>query len=222
MRMNYQHIKLLVFDWDGTLADSTSAIVEAMQSAIFELSYSNRSEEDIRNIIGLGLLEAVTTLYPELSDQECTVLADKYRHCYISANRGKTRLFPGTREILETLKTLGYQLAIATGKSRKGLNNSLLDTGLESFFHNTRCADEVCSKPHPQMLLEIMEEIYVKPEQTLMIGDSEYDLQMAANASVRSVAVSYGTQNRERLLKYRPEICLDSMGELIPWLSNGR
>ena len=212
-------IKLLVFDWDGTLADSASVIVNAMQAAIAELLFEPRSDQDIRNVIGLGLIEAVGVLYPELDNADLESLAGNYRTKYVLFNKDKTRLFPKTRETLENLREQKYQLAIATGKSRKGLNNSLRETGVEKFFHISRCADETFSKPHPQMLLDIMENQVVGPENTLMIGDSEYDLQMAANAEVKSIAVSYGTQSRERLLEYKPETCLDHINDLVKWLS---
>lgn len=217
--MENNHIKLLVFDWDGTLADSASAIVDAMQSAIRELSLDSRSDQDIRNIIGLGLMEAVNVLFPELNVSDLESLANKYRHQYVLSNQGKTRLFPRTQETLQELKNLDYQMAIATGKSRKGLDNSLRDTGIGDYFHFTRCADETFSKPHPQMLLDIMDNFAIEPGNAVMIGDSEYDMQMATSAGVRSIAVSYGSQNRERLLEYKPDACLDCISELVHWLS---
>lgn len=215
-------IKLLVFDWDGTLADSAQAIVAAMQSAIREMSLEPRSDQEIRNIIGLGLLEAVHMLFPDLNTSDLEKLANTYRNCYVLSNKGKTRLFPQTRETLEQLKNKDYQMAIATGKSRKGLDNSLKDTGIGDFFHFTRCADETFSKPHPQMLLDIMDNLVIAPESVLMIGDSEYDLQMATGAGVKSIAVCYGTQSKERLLEYNPEVCLDRISDLVQWLSGYR
>ena len=212
-------INLLVFDWDGTLADSTTAIVNAMQAAIHECGVEERSADNIRSIIGLGLLEAVAVLYPDLHHADQEILAQTYRVRYAAANRGRTALFPGVRNTLFHLKKFEYQLAIATGKSRKGLNTSLRETNVGEFFQISRCADETISKPHPQMLLDIMEELDVKPGQTVMIGDSEYDLQMANNAGVRSVAVTYGSQGRDRLLKYNPVICLDNITDLPDWLA---
>lgn len=211
-------IKLLVFDWDGTLADSTTSIVNAMQAAIDDCGTELRSDEDIKNIIGLGLLQAVAVLYPELNPVAQENLAHKYRLHYSLANQGGTILFPGVNNTLEHLKTLDYKLAIATGKSRKGLNNSLKEASVEEFFHFSRCADEATSKPHPQMLLEIMDELDAKPGQTVMIGDSEYDLQMANNAGVSPIAVTYGSQSREHLLKYNPVVCLNKITDLVGWL----
>ena len=217
--MATRSIKLLVFDWDGTLADSTAAIVKAMQAAIGECGVESRSDDNIRDIIGLGLLQAVAALYPDMEVAAQEDIAQKYRMHYSLANQGMTMLFPGVNNTLDHLKTMEYQLAIATGKSRKGLNNSLKQAGVEEFFHFSRCADETFSKPHPQMLLEIMDELDAKPGQTVMIGDSEYDLQMANNAGVRPVAVTYGSQSREHLLKYNPVACLNKITDLVGWLA---
>lgn len=211
-------IKLLVFDWDGTLANSTASIVSAMQAAIDECGFEPRSDENIKDIIGLGLLQAAAELYPDLNPEHREKLAHKYRLYYSLANQGRTILFPGVQNTLDHLKTLDYQLAIATGKSRKGLNNSLKDSGVEEFFHFSRCADETFSKPHPQMLMEIMDELDVTPGQTVMIGDSQYDLQMANNAGVKPIAVTYGSQSRDHLLKYNPVVCLNKITDLVGWL----
>lgn len=212
-------IKLLVFDWDGTLADSELFIINAMQAAIEQHNFDIRSSNEIRNIIGLGLIEAAAVLFPELEQSDYQLLTDSYREHYSASAKGKTVLFPDVIETLHTLQNLDYKLAIATGKSRKGLDNSLRETGIEDFFHMTRCADETFSKPHPKMLLDIMEQLLVEPENTLMIGDSEYDLLMAKNANVAPVAVSYGTQTRERLLGHNPLICLDRLDQLPEWLA---
>jgi len=212
-------IKLLVFDWDGTLADSEWLIVYALQEAIKQHNLDMRTREDIRNIIGLGLMEAAAVLFPDLSPPDHKILADSYRHHYSAYAKGKTALFPDVIETLNNLQEMDYKMAIATGKSRKGLDNSLRECGVEDFFHFTRCADETYSKPHPQMLLDIMNHLFIAAENTMMIGDSEYDLQMASNAKVASVAVSYGTQNRERLLKFGPVTCLEKLSELPVWLT---
>lgn len=218
--MHNKSIKLLVFDWDGTLADSTTSIVTAMQATIVESGMEPRGNNEIMNIIGLGLQEAVSALYPELNSADREDLAQKYRLNYSRANSGKTRLFPGVVTTLKHLNKLDYHMAIATGKSRKGLDNSLSETGVAEYFLFSRCADETVSKPHPQMLMDIMDELDVKPEQTVMIGDSEYDLQMAHSAGVRPVAATYGSQAREHLLKYSPIVCLDEITELVGWLIN--
>ncbi len=215
--MSKKEIKLLVFDWDGTLAGSELMIVDAMQEAIKQHNLYVRTREDIRNIIGLGLMEAAAVLFPDLSQTDHKLLADSYRQHYFVSAKGKTTLFPDVIETLNNLQEKDYKMAIATGKSRKGLDNSLRDTGIEDFFHFTRCADETFSKPHPRMLFDIMEQLFISPENTIMIGDSEYDLQMARNAKVAPVAVSYGTQTRERLLEHGPVTCLERLSELPGW-----
>lgn len=218
--MKTNRIKLLVFDWDGTLADSEHFIVAAMQAAITEQRLAPRSPDEIRSIIGLGLMEAVAVLFPGVSEIELQLLTDSYRQYYSANARGKTTLFPEVIETLSRLQQQDYKLAIATGKSRKGLDNSLRETGIGDFFQVTRCADETFSKPNPQMLIDIMNELVVTPENTLMIGDSEFDLLMAKNANVAPVAVTYGTQTREQLLKHAPLACLDRLDELPVWLED--
>ena len=201
--MKKNGIKLLVFDWDGTLADSTTLIVAAMQAAISQLQYQARSDAQIRDIIGLGLVEAAQSLFPGLERDGHELIANGYRLHY--AQRAlETSLFQEVPDTLSALQARGYRMAIATGKSRRGLESSLRQTGLEGFFHATRCADETCSKPHPQMLHEILDEMDLRPDHAVMIGDSEYDMEMALNAGVSPIAVSYGVHERTRLLKYKP------------------
>ncbi len=219
--MRRLEINLLVFDWDGTLADTAACIVTAMQTAITACGYPARDDRAIRDVIGLGLEEASHTLYPELGVAERLTLTETYRRIYVRQNRGKTNLFSGVDRLLDNLNQLDYLLAIATGKSRKGLEHSLQETGLVGLFHASRCADETLSKPHPMMLREIMDELSVEPENTLMIGDSQHDLQMAGNAGVQALAVSYGTQSKADLLKYDPLACLDSPEGILDWLVNG-
>ena len=217
--MSENRLKLLIFDWDGTLADSEFLIVNAMQSAIRELGMDRRNDGQIRNIIGLGLTEAATVLYPDLKAGDYVSLADSYRRNYSATAKGKTILFSDVREALNILQKQDYKMAIATGKSRRGLDNSLQETGIGDFFNITRCGDEAFSKPHPQMLFDIMDTLDIEPGNTLMIGDSEYDLQMATSAGVVSIAVSYGTQSKERLLLHNPVFCLDRLSQLVEWLS---
>lgn len=218
--MKRNKYQLLVFDWDGTLADSTGSIIAAMQSAITALAMEARSDQEIRDIIGLSLADAGRALYPDISTEQNEILVNQYRMQYVQSNKGKTRLFAGARETLEKLRSNNIHLAVATGKSRKGLEHSLQDTGLERIFDYTRCADESFSKPHPQMLLDIMEKLVIEQENTLMIGDSEYDMQMAVNAGVKAVAAGYGSQSPDRLLEYNPVACLKNINELWQWLSN--
>jgi phosphoglycolate phosphatase len=216
--MGNNTIKCLIFDWDGTLADSTAAIVACMQAAIEQNGLPARSGQEIRDIIGLGLVEAVICLYPDTPGINHERLADSYRQYYRTHYRGKTSLYPQVIQVLEKLHERDYFLAIATGKSRRGLDSSLEETGTRHFFHMSRCADETFSKPHPQMLHDILSVLDVPPENTLMIGDSSYDIEMARAAGCHPVAVSYGSQERQRLLEYNPLVCLETLEELIPWL----
>lgn len=213
-----EKVRLIVFDWDGTLMDSETQIVHAMSAAIEELGLEKRSIDQCRNIIGLGLKEAVDALYPGRDSVFRQQFVECYRHHWFS-NTETSELFPGARETLHLLRESGFALAVATGKGRAGLEKVLFETGLETVFSATRCADETQSKPHPQMLLEILQELRIEPHQALMVGDTEYDLLMAMEASVAPIAVSYGVHERERLSEHQPLACLDSISELLDWLA---
>lgn len=212
--------QLLVFDWDGTLSDSLSQIVETLQNMIAVLQLEQRSDEELRNIIGLGLDEGMSLLYPDLTASQRIELTQSYQHHYraMSTQTGP-RLYAGIRETIQLLHRQGYFLAVATGKSRRGLDRALEETDLKRYFHATCCADEAFSKPHPQMLEEIMDELTISPRQTLMIGDSEYDLLMATNAGVNAAAVNYGAHDAQRLLEFKPLKCFDNLEDLPEWLS---
>lgn len=213
---------MLVFDWDGTLMDSEGRIVSSALAAFAELGLAPRSPEAVRNIIGLGLPEAMQALYPDLAAQGYAALIERYRHHFLVADPTPMPLFPGVPDTLARLREEGYLLAVATGKSRRGLDRALAESGVGGLFAATRCADETRSKPHPQMLLEVMSEVGIGPGQTVMIGDSEYDLQMAISAAVAAVGVGYGVHGCERLLDYRPLACLSRIEELLPWLLTQR
>jgi phosphoglycolate phosphatase len=213
--------ELLVFDWDGTLMDSEAHIVACVEAAVRDLNLPVPSQDAIRNIIGLGLLEAVNTLFPGHKAGLHQEIANRYRVHFFKDSESPSQLFEGAREVLSKLSQQGYLLAVATGKGRKGLDYALESTGLAEFFHLTRCADETFSKPHPEMLNQILEQAGVEPEQALMIGDTEYDLEMAVNAGMPSLGVTYGTHGLERLLKHRPLACVDRVTEIPTWLSSG-
>jgi len=213
-----EKIRLIIFDWDGTLMDSETQIVHAMSAAIDEMGLQKRSIDQCRNIIGLGLKEAIDALYPGRDEAFRQQFVECYRHHWFS-NAQTSELFPGARETLHLLKESGFVLAVATGKGRAGLDKVLLATELEAVFSATRCSDEARSKPHPQMLLEILQELDIEPCQALMVGDTEYDLSMAMGAGVAPIAVSYGVHERERLLEYQPLTCLDNISELVDWLA---
>jgi len=212
--------KLFVFDWDGTLMDSQAHIVASFQSSIRDLALPPKDDNEIKNIIGLGMKEAINALFPQGDDSFHVLLMERYRYHYLIDSQSRSELYPGAHEALEKLTQLGHLLAVATGKGKTGLKRVLKETGLGPFFHSTRCADETSSKPHPQMLLEIMEELDMQPDETLMIGDTEYDLEMASNAGVASLAVSTGVHERERLLSHNPVACIAHIGEMLGWLQD--
>jgi len=211
---------LLVFDWDGTLIDSKVQIVNCMQATIAALELEVRSDKQISDIIGLGLEEAIRRLYPNIESTKITLIVQAYREHYLTKDKTPSLLFEGTEDVLKTLKESGYELAVATGKSRRGLDKGLIDTGTTDYFPITRCADETRSKPHPQMLEEILVDLNTKPSDVLMIGDSEYDLQLANNCKVDALAVSYGVHGLIRLLKQDPVGFIDDIKQLPQWLAD--
>ena len=212
--------QLIVFDWDGTLMDSEARIVDCLRAAIADLDLAHRTDDQLRNIIGLGLQEALRTLYPELENQEHARLVAQYREHFLGNQKAASPLFDGARELIEELYRQDYLLAVATGKGRVGLDKVLDETELRDFFHYTRCADESFSKPHPQMMLDILDWLGIEANQALMVGDTEYDLQMAHNAGANCVAVSYGVHEKPRLLACKPLACVDNMHQLRNWLLN--
>lgn len=212
-----ERFHLLVFDWDGTLTDSADHIVASMQAACDDFGLRLLNPAEVKYIIGLGFREALAHLLPELSPDDYPQMVERYRHHFLS-QRASIPVFPGVNETLHDLHQAGFLLAVATGKSRKGLNRDLQETGLGRYFHASRCADECISKPHPGMLLELIEEMGVSAEKTLMIGDTTHDLQMAKNAGVASLAVSYGAHPKQSLIELSPFACLDDIRELLPWL----
>jgi phosphoglycolate phosphatase len=208
---------LIVFDWDGTLLDSAGAIVRAIQAATLDLGLPVPDEQRARHVIGLGLADALQHAVPELRPEHYQAMVDRYRFHYLSGDH-ELSLFAGVPEMLQTLQAAGHALAVATGKSRLGLERALDHSGLRSLFQATRCADECHSKPHPQMLEELMLEFAVAPEATLMIGDTSHDLLMASNAGVAALGVTYGAHTHEHLLDHQPLACLHSIEELGDWL----
>ncbi len=210
-----KHYSLLVFDWDGTLMDSAPRIVNSFHTAINELQLPSRTDQAISHVIGLGLTEAILVLYPDEPLKRRNALMEAYRHHFLNISTLSTPLFDGVEETLHTLQAQGYQLAVATGKSRRGLDRSLQQSGLGELFLLTRTAEETRSKPDPLMLQEIMQQLQHAPADTLMIGDSEYDLGMAVNAGVDSIAVSYGVHDCKRLLQHHPITCIHHFNELL-------
>lgn len=212
-----RHYRLVVFDWDGTLLDSAGAIVACMQAAAIDLGMIPPDEKTARQVIGLGLHDALSQAMPGVPADEYQRVAERYRHHYLAQDH-ELFLFAGAHELVEELSEAGCLLGVATGKSRLGLNRALDASGLKGFFHATRCADECSSKPAPDMLLEIMDELGAAPKQTLMIGDTTHDLRMAKNAGVGALAVSYGAHPREALEAEQPLGLFDEFPELAAWL----
>lgn len=210
--------ELIVFDWDGTLIDSEARIVTCMQCAARDTGVPEPTQEAARDIIGLGMKEAVERLFPTLDGREVESLIDAYRVHWLGNQIAEARIFNGARELLEELHNAGHLLAVATGKSRRGLDKALDESGLGTFFHATRCADETFSKPHPRMLEEILTDLDASPADTLVIGDTEYDMQMAGSARVDAVGVTHGVHSAERLLAQGALRCFDDLQELSGWL----
>jgi len=209
---------LLVFDWDGTLIDSAPTIVACIQSACRDLGLPVPDEARASHVIGLGLHDALAHAVPGLPASEYGRVAERYRHHFL-ARDPHMALFAGTREMLDALRVRGHLLAIATGKSRAGLSRALQSTGLAPLFSASRCADQCASKPAPDMLRELMEELDVAPARSLMIGDTVHDLRMAANAGVAAVAVCHGAHSRDDLAAQRPLRCVQDTRELTTWLA---
>jgi phosphoglycolate phosphatase len=216
--MEQKRFDLLVFDWDGTLMDSAARIVASLRASIADLNWEPRESAALKNIIGLGLQEAIRALYPQVDANGYAGFVERYRYHFLVANTTPSELFPGAADTVRDLDRRGYLLAVATGKGRQGLNRVLEETGLRGVFRATRCADETASKPHPQMLRELMAELDASPARTLMIGDTEYDLEMARNAGTASLAVRYGVHEPERLARHGPVHQIDDISELISWL----
>ena len=211
-------LKVVVFDWDGTLMDSEARILNCLRAAIGDLRLEHRDDAALRNIIGLGLREAIDTLFPGADAGLHGALTERYRHHYLTADPTPTPMFPGAVELLRELAAGDALLAVATGKGRRGLDQALSQSGVAELFAYTRCSDEAPSKPHPQMLLDIMSRLGAEQHETLMIGDSEYDILMAKNAGTHALAVGYGVHDKARLLQHAPLGCVESIADLRAWL----
>ncbi len=216
MNHNYQ---LIIFDWDGTLMDSTGHIVHCMRQAIDDLNFEPLDDNAIRHIIGLGLDEAVHALYPNLALKQRQTLTEQYLAVWRQAPHDPT-LFEYALPLLETLATQDVFLAVATGKSRRGLDRMLDLTGLGKHFHATRCADECHSKPHPQMVDELVDHLGVSSSQTLVIGDTQYDLNMAHNAGAESLGVTTGAHSHDLLQACQPRAIVSDLKQVELWLEN--
>ena len=208
---------LLVFDWDGTLMDSTGMIARSIQRAFADVGLPEPSDSDARFVIGYGLNEAMQYLAPQLDDAQIRSVVDAYRMHFLSKDQD-LKLYDGVTEALPRLLDAGFRLAVATGKSRAGLDRVLAATGLAPFFETTRTADEAFSKPHPAMLEFILDVTGVEAQRTLMIGDTTHDLQLAINAGTASLALSYGAHPLEDLLPLNPLAHFADFNDLTEWI----
>lgn len=214
-----KNIRLLIFDWDGTLVDSLERIVNSMHHAARFCGLEQRSTGQIHAIIGLSLEKAFLQLYPET---EQAALRQQFRKAYsdhyLEQEQQPSPFYPGVRDTLDNFRSAGYQLAVATGKSRQGLDRVLQGHGMQDFFDITRCADETRSKPHPLMLEQILEHCRQPAKSAIMVGDSAFDLQMANHAGIAPVAVSYGAMPSAVLAREHPVLTIDHFNELDRWL----
>lgn len=206
---------IFIFDWDGTLLNSLAKISHCMQLAAADAGLASRNEADIRGIIGLGLPEALATLYPDATQAPLDLLRQRYSHHFLIQDQQPCKLFPDVQDTLDRLKSGGHHIAVATGKSRKGLERALGNLGWENYFHATRCADETRSKPDPLMLSEILAELDCAVEDAVMVGDTEFDLAMAANLGMRRIGVSYGAHSLQQLRNHKPEAIIDTFSQLL-------
>lgn len=208
---------LIVFDWDGTLFDSTALIVRCIQGACRDLGVTVPGDTTASYVIGLGLHDALRHAVPDLPAARYAELGMRFRHHYL-ASQHELVLFPGTLAMLQALKSRHHWLAVATGKGRRGLDDALAHAQLKGVFDGTRTADETASKPDPRMLVELMREFGIEPQRTLMIGDTTHDLQLALNAGAPRVAVSYGAHEPEAFADFDPLTVAHSTRELHDWL----
>ena len=216
--MRPRRFDLIAFDWDGTLFDSTGLIVQCIQAACRDIGVPVPSNTDAAYVIGLGLHDALKHAAPGLPPERYPELGARYRHHY-TARQQELVLFDGTLAMLHALKARQHLLAVATGKPRRGLDDALAHSQLKALFDATRTADETMNKPHPLMLQELMTELGVLPERTLMIGDTTHDLQLAQNAGTARVAVAYGAHGHEAFAAHEPLFIAHSTAELHDWLA---
>jgi phosphoglycolate phosphatase len=208
---------LIAFDWDGTLFDSTAIITRCIQRAVVDVGGQEPTPEAASYVIGLGLMQALAHAAPDVPVEKYPELGQRYRHHYM-AHQNDIILFDGVLPMLAELKARHHWLSVATGKSRKGLNEALHDVDLKGMFDASRTADETAGKPSPLMLHELMRELGVEPERTLMIGDTTHDLAMAQHAGCASLGVSYGAHDPAGFAAHQPLAVLHSVAQLHDWL----
>ena len=210
---------LIAFDWDGTLFDSTAIIVRCIQAAVRDVGGTVPTDKEAAYVIGMGLMQALAHAAPDVPLEKYTELGNRYRFHYLQ-HQDDLSLFDGVLPLLNDLRERGHLLAVATGKSRRGLDEALHSVDLRGVFDGSRTADQTAGKPHPLMLQELMAEFDVAPERLLMIGDTTHDLQMAVNAGCASVGVSYGAHEPDAFHALQPLAVVHSVRELHDWLLN--
>lgn len=215
--MHTRNFDLIAFDWDGTLFDSTSIIVRCIQAAVRDVGGTVPTDQAAAYVIGLGLMQALAYAAPDVSAEKYPELGARYRHHY-AAHYDDLILFDGVLPMLNALKARGFRLAVATGKSRRGLDEALRSAELKGMFHGSRTADETAGKPDPRMLHELMEEFGCTSQRMLMVGDTTHDLQMALNAACPSVGVSYGAHEPDAFTALAPRHVAHSVQDLHDWL----
>jgi len=215
--MRPRQFDLIAFDWDGTLFDSTQIITRCIQSAVVDVGGAKPTDEAASYVIGMALMQALAHAAPDVPQDKYPLLGERYRfHYMLHAN--DIALFHGVLPLLAALRERHHWLTVATGKSRRGLDEALHTSELKGVFDGSRTADETAGKPHPRMLHELMREFGVDPERTLMIGDTTHDLQMAVNAGCASVGVSYGAHDHGQFEPHNPRFIAHSVKELHDWL----
>jgi phosphoglycolate phosphatase len=215
--MRPRQFDLIAFDWDGTLFDSTAIIVRCIQAAVRDVGGREPTFQQASWVIGMGLMQALAHAAPDVPPEKYPLLGERYRHHYL-AHQHDLSLFEGVLPLLAALRERQHWLAVATGKSRRGLDEVLHSVALHGIFDGSRTADETAGKPHPLMLHELMREFGVDPDRTLMIGDTTHDLQMAVNAGCACVGVSYGAHDHGTFNDFQPRFVAHSVRELSDWL----
>ena len=215
--MTQKRFDLIAFDWDGTLFDSTAIIARCIQAAVVDVGGKKPTHEEASFVIGMGLMQALAHAAPDVPKERYPLLGDRYRHHYFAIQH-EISLFEGVLPMLADLKARGHVLTVATGKSRRGLDEALATSILVGTFDASRTADQTAGKPDPLMLNELMAEFEVPPERTLMIGDTTHDLQMALNAGCASVGVSYGAHEPETFDALNPLYVAHDVTQLHDWL----
>ncbi len=207
-------IKIAIFDWDGTIVDSIDHIADSLHKAAQDLGFPTLEKAAYKNIIGLGMIDALKALYPDAQDPDIEAIRLAYSRYFFSKEATPQQIFPGMADLIGGLRERGIGRAVATGKSRRGLDAAFQSSGLEAHFDISRCADETRSKPDPRMLEEILEFYQLRPHEAVMIGDTTYDLEMAHRIGMPSIGVRWGVHDDERLSRFTPAALVSTVSEL--------